>query len=451
MPATVADEPVLSLRDVRHAFGAGPLRRDVLHGVSAELFPGEIVILTGPSGSGKTTILTLAGALRRVQAGSVRTFGHELRDADAATQLAVRRRIGFIFQQPNLLESLTAAQNVQLALSWDGPVAAGEARARALEVLKAVGLAAEADKLPAAMSGGQRQRVAVARALVVQPRLILADEPTSALDRSTGREVVDLLQRLAQQHRCAILLVTHDHRILDLADRRLALEDGRLVSLARDAAQQTHQMLASLAQAGRARDLTREVAGLAEPEFFRFLGESTDELAQLCQVIGSAREQLAGSLLDRLLVAAAFKAGQRLEADRVTLFLVDWPARRLRSRVAQADGAGLLHLEVPVDRGIAGHVALTGEAVNLTDAYASPLFNPEVDRRTGYRTRSVMCVPLRGEAGEVFAVAQVLNKRTAPAFSPADQERFEEFLQPLGRLLRQVLATEATLLPPAGR
>lgn len=447
MPET----PILTLRDVRHTFGSGALAKQVLHGVSTELFPGEIVILTGPSGSGKTTILTLAGALRRVQAGSVCTFGQELNGADASSQLAVRRQIGFIFQQPNLLEALTAAENVQLALAWNGPVPAKEARARALAELASVGLEDHADKHPSQMSGGQRQRVAIARALVVKPRLILADEPTSALDRTTGREVVELLDRLARKQRCAILLVTHDHRILDLADRHLALEDGRLVSLAREASRHTNLVLDGLAQSSRARDLTREVAGLDEREIFQFLTESTVELTEFCRLIGSAREQLATSLLDRLLVAATFKAGQLLEADRVTLFLVDWPARKLRSRVAQADGNGMLTIEVGLDQGIAGEVARTGRTLNLADAYASPLFNPEVDRRTGYHTRSVLGMPLLDDGGAVFAVAQVLNKQTAPVFSEEDERRFREFLSPLGKLLQQVLASERALLNPGGK
>lgn len=438
-------EPLLRLRDVRHGFGTGPSRKEVLHGLSMDLFPGEIVILTGPSGSGKTTILTLAGALRTVQQGSVRTFGSELAHASPATQLEVRRHIGFIFQQPNLLDSLTAAQNVQLALAWKGPVPAPEARQLALRQLAAVGLGDCADRRPSQLSGGQRQRVAIARALVVQPRLILADEPTSALDRNSGREVVDLLQSLARRQHCAILLVTHDHRILDIADRHLALEDGRLESIARVASRQTHQFLAGLARASHAPDLAREIAELDEPSLLRFLEDSTEDLAECRRVIETARGHLADSLLDRLLIAATFKAGQWLAADRVTIFLVDWSARRLRSRIAQAAGGGMLDIEVGLDSGIAGHVARTGEALNLADAYASPGFNPEVDQRTGYRTQTLLCVPLKDSGGRVFGVGQALNKASGEAFSSADLTRFQTFLEPLGSLLQQVLATEASL------
>jgi GAF domain-containing protein len=236
--------------------------------------------------------------------------------------------------------------------------------------------------------------------------------------------------------------VTHDHRILDLADRHLALEDGRLISLARTASQQTTDLMAGLARAGQAQDLTREIAELDQDHLFEFLAESTEDLAQLCRVIDTARGHLATSLLDRLLIAATFKAGQWLAADRVTVFVVDWPERTLRSRVAQTDGSGMLTIQVSVDAGIAGHVARCGEKVNLADAYDSPLFNPEVDQRTGYRTRSVLCLPLQAPGVGVFAVAQVLNKQDGERFTGEDEERFEAFLQPLGKLLLQVLAAE---------
>jgi adenylate cyclase len=150
-------------------------------------------------------------------------------------------------------------------------------------------------------------------------------------------------------------------------------------------------------------------------------------------------------LLDRLLIAATVKTGQWLQAERVTLFIVDRPARTLRSRVAQTDGLGMLSIEVGLDAGIAGHVARHGEIVNLANAYHSPLFNPEVDQRTGFRTGSVLCVPLRNTQGEVFAVAQALNKNGAAAFTESDVHRFQTVLAHLGNLLQQVLETEQTL------
>src|SRR5262249_35711234 len=225
-------EAAIQVRNVNHHFGAGPLRKQILFDISADIFPGEIVINTGPSGSGKTTMLTLVCGLRTLQEGSIRTLGTELKAASAKTMVRVRRNIGFIFQAHNLLESLTACQNVQMGLQTDKTVSAHVSRRRAVEMLTAVGLGERVDHYPSQLSGGQKQRVAIARALVRGPRIVLADEPTAALDKASGREVVDLLHNLAKEHGCAILMVTHDNRILDVADRILTLEDGRISSFA---------------------------------------------------------------------------------------------------------------------------------------------------------------------------------------------------------------------------
>jgi putative ABC transport system ATP-binding protein len=221
-------QPIIAIRDVSHRLGEGPMTRQVLSDVSTEIARGEIVIVTGPSGSGKTTLLTLVGGLRSVQKGSIVAMGHELKGAGYDTLLAARERIGFIFQSHNLLPALTACQNVEMALHVRRPVAPDEARERASRMLSAVGLAHCKEARPHALSAGQRQRVAVARALVRDPDIVLADEPTASLDKQSGREVVNLLRVLAEERSCAILLVTHDTRIIDVADRILTLEDGRL-------------------------------------------------------------------------------------------------------------------------------------------------------------------------------------------------------------------------------
>src|SRR5712692_406086 len=225
-------QPLISFRNVNHFYGDGQLRRQVLYDVSAEIRAGEIVLLTGPSGSGKTTLLTLAGSLRTVQDGSVQIMGRELKGARRATMVEVRRRIGFIFQAHNLLDALSAAQNVQMSLNMEGGLSRRATRERCVKALEAVGLGTSADKLPQHLSGGQKQRVAIARALVHNPKVVLADEPTAALDRKTGREVVEVLHGLAKKQGCAIMMVTHDNRILDIADRILSLDDGRISSFA---------------------------------------------------------------------------------------------------------------------------------------------------------------------------------------------------------------------------
>ena len=220
----------IELRGVGYAYGAGELARPVLRDVDLSVGPGEIVLLTGPSGSGKTTLLTLIGALRAVQTGSALVLGQQLAGAGERQRVALRRRIGFIFQQHNLLGFLTARQNVAMALELDPATREGERLERAGAMLDAVGVGDRADAPPAKLSGGQRQRVAVARALAGKPGLILADEPTAALDKRSGGEVARLLRDLAKRRGVPILMVTHDPRILDIADRVVAMEDWRITA-----------------------------------------------------------------------------------------------------------------------------------------------------------------------------------------------------------------------------
>jgi putative ABC transport system ATP-binding protein len=220
--------PIIQIQDLNHSYGKGLLKRPVLTEINLTIQPGEIVLLTGPSGSGKTTLLTLMGALRSLQEGSLKLFGQELRGAGKSKLVKIRSQIGFIFQAHNLLKALKAWENVNMALKLHA-ISGAERETRAIAMLKAVGLGDRTHYYPENLSGGQKQRVAIARALVSQPQLILADEPTAALDSKTGRDVVNIMQALAREQNCAILLVTHDNRILDIADRILHMEDGCLV------------------------------------------------------------------------------------------------------------------------------------------------------------------------------------------------------------------------------
>lgn len=224
--------PAVNVRGLSHVFGEGATRKQVLFDLDLSIDRGEIVILMGPSGCGKTTVLTLVGALRSPQSGSVCTLGRELHGADRAQQRAVRRRVGFIYQAHNLHKSLSAFQNVRMGLEVQGPAAMRDARDQCVSILEAVGLGDKIDAYPDKLSGGQKQRVAIARALVGKPDLILADEPTSALDKTTGRQIVDLLHDLAKDQGAAILMVTHDNRVADIADRILEMEDGRIIRTA---------------------------------------------------------------------------------------------------------------------------------------------------------------------------------------------------------------------------
>jgi putative ABC transport system ATP-binding protein len=222
-------ETIVRINQLNFAYGGGGLHKQILFNITFEIYRGEIVILTGPSGCGKTTLLTLIGALRSMQEGSLQTLGCELRNADTRTLIATRRCIGYIFQAHNLLKSLTTQQNVQMSLELHGTSSAREIQRRAAEMLASVGLEQHAQKYPDQLSGGQKQRVAIARALAANPQLVLADEPTAALDKESGRQAVDMMRVLAREQGCAILLVTHDNRILDIADRILHMEDGKLI------------------------------------------------------------------------------------------------------------------------------------------------------------------------------------------------------------------------------
>jgi putative ABC transport system ATP-binding protein len=222
-------DTIVEAHGLNHWFGSGEVRKQALFDVTLSLNRGSFTALMGPSGSGKTTVLTLIGCLRAVQDGSVRLLDHELNGASEAQLVALRRWLGFIFQAHNLHESLTAAQNVMMGVQVHGGVADAFARQAADHALGLVGLSDRATYLPANLSGGQKQRVAVARALVASPALVLADEPTAALDKDSAAEVVDLLKRMGAARGTTTLLVTHDNRILDRADRILTLEDGRIV------------------------------------------------------------------------------------------------------------------------------------------------------------------------------------------------------------------------------
>ncbi len=221
-------QPIVNIQGLNHYFGSGDLRKQVLHDIQLKILPGEILIMTGPSGSGKTTLLTLIGGLRTVSEGSLQFLGQELYQAQEELLRQVRCQIGYIFQHYNLLPFLTAAQNVQMALELHPSLPSAQLLARPKQALTAVGLGEFCNFYPDNLSGGQKQRVSIARALVAHPKLILADEPTAALDSKSGREVVNLMRQLAREQSCAILIVTHDNRILDIADRKLHVEDGYL-------------------------------------------------------------------------------------------------------------------------------------------------------------------------------------------------------------------------------
>ncbi|MFM5943165.1 MAG: DevA family ABC transporter ATP-binding protein [Dolichospermum sp.] len=218
----------IKIENLNHFYGQKELQKQVLFDINLEIKAGEIVILTGPSGSGKTTLLSLIGALRSVQNGSLQELNQELYGASEEQLVQIRPHIGYIFQAHNLLPFLTARENVQMSIELHENISKKQAIAKSEAILKEVGLGERINYYPDNLSGGQKQRVAIARALVSHPSIVLADEPTAALDKKTGRDVVNLMQILAKEQHCTILLVTHDDRILDIADRVIRMEDGRL-------------------------------------------------------------------------------------------------------------------------------------------------------------------------------------------------------------------------------
>ena len=257
-PATAG--PVVCIHGLNHRFGQGELSQQVLFDIDLEINPGEFVLLTGPSGCGKTTLLTLIGALRSVQEGTLHVLGREMRGLTKEGLIAARRDIGFIFQAHNLLDALTAGENVSLALDLKSytpdrlydhggqllGIAVGDsdaknfmngvarnvdalARGLATGLLTHLLLGERVDHKPNQLSGGQKQRVAIARALVNHPRLVLADEPTAALDKVSSIIVIELLKKLTQMG-STIIVVTHDSRIMDRGDRVVTMKDGRIQS-----------------------------------------------------------------------------------------------------------------------------------------------------------------------------------------------------------------------------
>ena len=229
MNPSATREIAIQVTGVNHHYGKGEARKQALFDNQLTVHRGEIVIMTGPSGSGKTTLLTLIGTLRSVQEGSIQIAGTELAGLSPMEQVTMRRRIGFIFQAHNLLDALTARQNVRMAIELtDTPRRDYDRLADA--ALGDVGLANRVTYKPRNLSIGQRQRVAIARALVNRPQVILADEPTAALDKESGANVVRLLRQRADEQGVAVMIVTHDNRILNAADRIVNMVDGHVVS-----------------------------------------------------------------------------------------------------------------------------------------------------------------------------------------------------------------------------
>jgi putative ABC transport system ATP-binding protein len=224
---------MLKVENLNKTFRTGAGEVHAVQDVTFSADDGEMVAIIGASGSGKSTLLALLGLLDAPDKGSIDLDGVELANLDSSGRTKYRsHQVGFVFQQFNLIPNLTARQNVELALEYAHWPKADRLR-RADEMLDLVGLQGEkSDRRPAKLSGGEQQRVAIARAFAAQPQLILADEPTGSLDKSTGQKIVQLLRNAASSQRATVLVVTHDEKVASQADRRLEIDDGRLVEIA---------------------------------------------------------------------------------------------------------------------------------------------------------------------------------------------------------------------------
>jgi putative ABC transport system ATP-binding protein len=440
----VTNNAPISVQDLSHSFGSGSLRKQILFDITTDIPEGEIVIVTGPSGSGKTTMLTLVGALRSTQQGSVQVLGEELYNAKPAILEKTRKKIGFIFQQHNLLDALTATQNVELGARVTGKFKRSELRKRARDMLKAVGLGDRLDHHPGQLSGGQKQRVAIARALVGEPDMLLADEPTASLDKQSGREVVDRMKFLAKEHGTTILLVTHDNRILDIADRIVHLEDGRLSTFTDSVIANNRHMMQMLAENRQKQPIEELVENLDEDGFNGLLKEITEESQRFLEATALASDVAFKGMLSRGLSAFTHKLSQLLNAERSSLFLLENGTLLLKvARDLQVDD----EIRVPIGSGIVGAVAQSGETINIADAYADARFNPDVDKQTGFRTRSILSLPIKNQRGDVFAVAQLLNRKDGQPFDQNDEDRFAGFIGSIG-VIFETLEELSKIKPP---
>lgn len=221
----------LKAENVSLVLGDGDQQVKALDNVNIELEAAELVIVLGPSGAGKSSLLAVCGGLRTPTSGTITIDGQNINGASRSEQARVRRdRIGFVFQHSNLVPSLTALDQLLLLAHIRGRRPGAADRERAMTLLDEVGMAGKARRRPGELSGGERQRVGIARAFMSNPKILLVDEPTSMLDHHRGRKIVELLARQCHDHRVAVLMVTHDHSVLDLADRVVEIGDGRLTA-----------------------------------------------------------------------------------------------------------------------------------------------------------------------------------------------------------------------------
>ncbi|MEH2172815.1 ATP-binding cassette domain-containing protein [Nostoc sp.] len=425
---------VIEIDNVNHYYGRGSLRKQTLFDINLTVKSGEIIILAGPSGSGKTTLLTLIAGLRSIQQGSIKILGTEIFKASNHKLLQLRRQLGYIFQDHNLVPFLNAVQNVEISLSLNKELSKKEVRRKAEMILEEVGLGQHMYRNPNQLSGGQKQRVAIARALVTEPKIVLADEPTASLDKNSGRDVVDIIQRLAKQRGCTVVLVTHDNRILNIADRIISLEDGRLSVSKGELLLDISNFMSAINDI-ESNQINSMIENLNNQEFADFLNKLNREFKQLLQTVHLFQDHSFNNKIDKIIKVISLKIAQVLKAEQVTFFIVDSERQELWSKNAIGLNQELISIRIPFNTGIAGYVASTGRSVNIPDPYNDPRFNRKIDLETGFRTKNILCLPIFNSQQEVFAVAQILNKIDDIPFDREDEQNFFLLTKSLGVIL----------------
>lgn len=417
----------ISVKNLDFSFGSGDLKKQILFNISTEIKAGEIVIVTGPSGSGKTTLLTIVSALRAVKTGSVQILGNELCGAKSRELEQVRKNIGFIFQQHNLIGALTALQNVVLGIRISGKFKGRQIEQRAIEYLQIVGLGERIHYYPEQLSGGQRQRVAIARAMAAEPKILMADEPTASLDKQSGRDVVDRMKSMAKEQGSTILLVTHDNRILDVADRIIYLEDGHIASFNEAVIDNSQQLMKVVADTPSERPNNQIESDFDFQYFMVDLSLQSQRILALKSKINPIAFK---GVLSNALSDFTAQAAEKFATQGFPLYLAadgQWSASPL------GDTSGEHVITYPNQGGLVNYVRDLKESVLIDNSLLHEHTDPIIDKND--EAQMIMAVPLKRRSGEVFAVLQCRRLLSTPGFTDRDLKLFELFCTSITGLL----------------
>ncbi|WP_068377313.1 ATP-binding cassette domain-containing protein [Paraglaciecola hydrolytica] len=418
----------ISVKNLDFFFGSGELKKQILFDISTDIRAGEIVIVTGPSGSGKTTLLTIVSALRSVNTGSVQIFGKELCGAKSKDLEQVRKNIGFIFQQHNLIAALTALQNVVLGIRISGKYKGSQIEQRAIEYLHLVGLGERIHYLPEQLSGGQKQRVAIARAMAAEPKILMADEPTASLDKQSGRDVVDQMKSMAKEQGSTILLVTHDNRILDVADRIIYLEDGQIASFNEAVIDSSQHMMKVVADTPSERPNNQNESDFDSQYFMVDLSLQSQRILALKSKINPIAFK---GVLTNALTDFTTRACEIFDTHGFVLYLANeqaWSVTPLGSSSGQQIGT------YPNQGGVVNAVRDLNKSLLITNSFGDKRIEPALDKQFD-EAQMIMAVPLRRRSGEVFAVVQCRRLSNKAVFTERDLKLFELFCSSITGLL----------------